>query len=172
VRESMQEVTGFAHGEDNRGTDGCSIPTYAVPLRNLAKAFASMISGQGLPAGRATAARRLTEACMKHPFLVAGTGKVDTRLMQAAPGRIFVKMGAEGVYCGALPELGLGFALKCGDGAIRGTEVAVAALLAGLLGSDAALASTLHDIANPILKNWHGTHVGSLRPTTALTNPH
>lgn len=170
VRETMQEVTGFAHGANNRGIDGCSIPTFAVPLRNLAKAFAAMASGQGLEKQRAYAAQRLMQACMAHPFLVAGTGRVDTNLMQAAPGRIFVKVGAEGVYCGAVPELGVGFALKCGDGAGRGAEVAVAALLERLLQADRDLAVTVAKVANPVLKNWHGTEVGALRPTAALFN--
>ena len=56
-------------------------------------------------------------------------GKADAALMQAAPGRIFTKVGAEGVYCAAVPELGLGIALKCDDGAGRATEIAMAALV-------------------------------------------
>ena len=114
---------------DNRGTDGCSIPTYAVPLRNLAHGFAKMATGKGLAAERAEAAKRLFAACMAEPFFVAGTRPRRHRLMEAAPGRIFVKIGAEGVYCAAVPELGLGIALKCDDGAGRAAEVIVAAVL-------------------------------------------
>ncbi|TIW78054.1 MAG: asparaginase, partial [Mesorhizobium sp.] len=36
VRDAMQSVTGAVHGADERATDGCSIPTYAVPLRSFA----------------------------------------------------------------------------------------------------------------------------------------
>ena len=64
---------------------------------------------------------------------VAGTGRFDTVLMKATPGRIFVKGGAEGVHCAAIPELGLGIALKCDDGQGRASEVAVAAVLTRLL---------------------------------------
>jgi len=169
VRETMEEVTGFQHGEENRGTDGCSIPTYAVPLSNLARSFAAMATGQGFGRERAQAARRLIDACMAHPFLVAGTNRADTRLMETAPGRVFVKTGAEGVYCGAIPELGLGIALKCGDGAGRAAEVAVAAVLAKLFKADEALADRLRQLASPNLRNWQGTIVGTLRPTTALS---
>ncbi|RWD94288.1 MAG: asparaginase, partial [Mesorhizobium sp.] len=88
-------------------------------------------------------------ACMAEPFLVAGTGKADLALMQAAPGRIFVKTGAEGVYCAALPELGLGIALKCDDGAGRGAEVMIAAVLAKLLRGDEAPAAKLSRLAHP-----------------------
>ena len=86
---------------DNCGIDGCSIPTYAVPLKSLAHGFARMATGTGLAPERAAAARRLIDACMAEPFYVAGTDSADTTLMQAAPGRIFVKTGAEGVFCAA-----------------------------------------------------------------------
>ncbi len=170
VRGALEDVTGAAHGEENRGTDGCSIPTYAVPLRNLARAFARMATGRGFGPQRAGAARRLLAACMAEPFLVSGTGKADMALMQAAPGRIFAKTGAEGVYCAALPELGLGIALKCDDGAARGAEVMVAAVLAKLLSGDEAVAARLAELANPTIDNRVGAKVGALRPAAALAS--
>lgn len=168
VREAMEAVTGAAHGADVCGSDGCSIPTYAVPLKNLALGFARMATGQGLGTERARAARRILAACMAEPYYVAGTDRLDTRLMKAAGGRIMVKTGAEGVYCGAVPELGLGIAIKCDDGAGRASEVAVAAILAKLLAGDAGLAAALADMANPLLRNWNGIEVGRLRPTAEL----
>ena len=147
MREAMEEVTGAAHGERNRGTDGCSIPTYAVPLKNLALGFARMATGTGFSTERADAAKRLFAACMAEPFYVAGTGRADVGLMQAAPGRIFVKTGAEGVYCAAIPELGLGIALKCDDGAGRAAEVDVAAVLAKLFADDGAVQAKLAELA-------------------------
>lgn len=168
VRETMEAVTGASHDETNRGTDGCSIPTFAVPLQNLALGFARMTTGNGLAPERAKAARRLMSACMAEPFLVAGTARADTELMRAAPGRIFVKVGAEGVYCAAVPELGLGIALKCDDGAGRAAEVMIAALLARLMAADEAVAEKMKKAANPVLKNWNGIEVASLRPTEAF----
>jgi len=105
---------------------------------------------------------------MAEPFYVAGTGRADTRLMQAAPGRIFVKIGAEGVYCAAIPELGLGIALKCDDGASRAAEVMIAALLARFLADDEALAATLADMARPPIVSRRDAPVGALRPTGTL----
>jgi L-asparaginase II len=168
VREAMEAVTGQKHDADHRGTDGCSIPTYAVPLKSFAQGFARMATGQGLGPKRAAAAKRLLNACMAEPFLVSGTGRADVTLMQAAPGRIFVKTGAEGVYCAAVPELGLGVAIKCDDGAGRGAEVMVAAVLAKLLRSDTALAARLIEIAGPAIESRAGAKVGALRPTAAL----
>ena len=168
VRDAMQSVTGAAHDVDHCATDGCSIPTYAVPLKSFALGFARMATGRGFAPERAKAAKRLLSACMAEPFLVAGTGKADLALMQAAPGRIFVKTGAEGVYCAALPELGLGIALKCDDGTSRASEVMIAAVLAKLLRDDEALAAKLAEIARPPVESRVGAKVGWLRPTAAL----
>jgi L-asparaginase II len=128
-----------------------------------------MATGERLSATRAKAAKRLFSACMAEPFFVSGSGGADVSLMQAAPGRIFVKTGAEGVYCAAVPELGLGIALKCDDGAGRAAEVMIAAVLAKLLGADEPLAANLLEQSNPPIESRIGAKVGSLRPTAALS---
>ncbi|MBE0692266.1 MAG: asparaginase [Aquamicrobium sp.] len=171
VRDAMEAVTGAAHGVENCGTDGCSIPTYAVPLKSLARGFARMATGVGLGETRARAAKRLIDACMAEPFLVAGTDRLDTRLMRAAGGRVMVKIGAEGVYCGAIPELGLGIALKCDDGAARAAEVMIAAVVARLLPSEDALSAMIGDMARPVMANWNGIAVGALRPAGPFAGP-
>jgi L-asparaginase II len=163
IAETMTEVTGARHDPDNAGIDGCSIPTYAIPLSNLAQGFARLATGQGLGPARAEAARRLFAACMAEPFYVAGTARADTNMMKAAKGRVFVKVGAEGVYCGAVPELGLGFALKIDDGAGRAAEAAVAGLLARLLKDDAELSATFTGMSSVTMKNWNGIEVGQVR---------
>jgi len=162
IAATMTEVTGAAHTADNAGVDGCSIPTYAIPLKNLAHGFARMATGQGLGEQRAKAAKRLFEACMAEPFYVAGTGRADTAMMAAGQGRVFVKVGAEGVYCGAIPEQGIGFALKVDDGAGRAAEAAVAGLLARLLKGD-ELATAYEDMSSATMRNWNGIEVGRVR---------
>lgn len=168
VCEAMEAVTGTTLAAEACGTDGCSIPTFAMPMKNLARGFARMATGTGLGEARGRAAKRLIEACMAEPFFVAGSGRLDTRLMQAAEGRVMIKMGAEGVYCGAVPELGLGLALKCDDGAVRAAEVMVATVLQRLFAGDAALSATFATMARPDLTNWNGIKVGELRPSGAL----
>ena len=105
---------------------------------------------------------------MAEPSFVAGTDRADTRMMELGKGRVFTKTGAEGVFCAAIPEHGLGIALKCDDGATRAAESMVASVLAGLLKDDEELASGLRRIASPILKNWNGIEVGAVRPAGAL----
>ncbi len=163
VTRALAEMTGATLDEGNRAVDGCSIPTFAIPLRALALAFARFASGRGMAAGRAAAARRIRAAVAAHPFMVGGTDSFDTQVMTAMGARVFSKGGAEGVWCAAVPELGLGIALKCDDGAGRAAEIALAAVLQRLLRADA-----LEAFAWRTLTNWNGIAVGALRPAAAL----
>jgi L-asparaginase II len=167
VRDAMQSVTGAAHSVEQCGTDGCSIPTYAIPLEKLAHGFARMATGNGLGPERAKAARRLVDACMTEPWHVAGTGRACTEIMQAAPGRVFAKYGAEGVYALAIPEQGLGIAIKCDDGTERGVIAMANSVLARLFGKDEA-AKAYRAAANKPFSNWNKIEVGRVRPAFAL----
>lgn len=169
VTSALQAATGYDLAHTAVGTDGCSIPTYAVPLRHLAHAFAKVSTGQGLSAGHARAAKRLREAVARAPFMVAGSGRLDTRLMERLGERLFCKVGAEGMYCAALPELGLGVAIKIDDGNnARACEVVLAAVVERLLplaDDDRAFVYGFSDLR---LTNWNGIEVGRLRATDAL----
>jgi len=168
IRGVMESLTGAALAHDNCGIDGCSIPTYAVPLKGLAHGFAKMVTGHGLEPVRARASKRLVEACMAEPFYVAGTRRACTRLMQTAPGRIFAKTGAEGVFCAAIPEKGIAIALKCEDGATRAAETMVAATLARFFTDEPDVQASLMAQANYAMRNWNGIHVGDVRVTDAF----
>lgn len=168
IRGVMESLTGAALAHDNCGTDGCSIPTYAVPLKGLAHGFAKMATGNGLEPLRAKGSRRLIEACMAEPFYVAGSKRACTRLMQTAPGRIFAKTGAEGVFCAAIPEKGIAIALKCEDGTTRAAEAMVAATLARFFSDEPELHTALMAQANHSMKNWNGIHVGDIRVNEAF----
>ena len=169
IRAAIESLTGAVLGAESCGTDGCSIPTYAVPLKSLAHGFAKMATGVGLEPLRAKASRRLIEACMAEPFYVAGTGRACTELMQLAPGRIFAKTGAEGVFCAAIPEKGIAIALKCDDGATRAAEATVAATLARFFETESEVHAALTAFAATSMRNWNGIHVGDIRVTSVLT---
>jgi L-asparaginase II len=143
-----------AHAD--RGTDGCSVPTWAMPLQNMAQGFARLFASRN-PTGQ-----RIATAVRAHPHMVAGTGKFDTRVMQAVP-RLFIKVGAEGVYGGAVPHAGLGFALKVDDGASRAAEVAIAKVLTDLDCWTADEKNELRSFDLTKLQNWRKLEVGEVR---------
>jgi L-asparaginase II len=168
VRTTIEELTGTALGEDRCAIDGCSVPTWAVPLNRLAQAFARFGTGRGLGAARAKAAARLRAACACRPFFVAGTGRFATVAMESLRERAFVKTGAEGVFCAALPDEGLGVALKCDDGAGRAAEAVIAALLIRFMKLAGSERGVLERFARPVLNNWSGIQIGRVRPSAAV----
>ena len=171
VRASLEDLTGACHTPDVMGIDGCSIPTYAVPLPSLAYGFARFGTGVGLTPDCSRAAARIRRAAAAHPFMVAGTGRFDTVLMEALGERAFVKTGAEGVYCASLPDLGYGIALKMDDGGTRASQAVMGAVILKLLGLRDEERSALRTLAQPTLRNWNGIAVGEVRTVGPLTVP-
>ena len=161
----ISETCGVRLDRDCMGIDGCSVPTWSLPLGALAQGFARLGTGEGLATTRAGAAARLLRACFASPVLVAGEGRFDTIAMRALAPAIFVKGGAEGVHCAALPGLGLGVALKVDDGAKRGVERALSEVLTALLPE---ARSALADQLDGELLNWRGISVGRIAASAAL----
>ncbi|MDP2781487.1 asparaginase [Devosia sp.] len=163
VRAVIEAVIGEPVNEAKCGTDGCSIPTYAAPLRAFAQGFARMATGHGLSAELATAATRLFDAATTHPHLVAGTGRPDTLIMAAFNGRVMQKYGADGVQCGAIRDKGWGYALKCDDGSIPASLAMIASLLLEFAEPDAGQRAVLEGFAHQPIKSVRGDRVGEMR---------
>ncbi len=169
VTAALEAATGASLAGAPRGTDGCSIPTYAIPLRRLALAFARVGTGVGLSGEHARAALQLRQAVAREPFMVAGSGRMDTRVMEGLGDRVFMKVGAEGMYCATLPERGLGVAIKIDDGNnARAAEVALAATVEACLPLAAGDAAFMRGFSDCTLRNWRGIEVGALRASAAL----
>jgi L-asparaginase II len=168
VRSVLEDFTGAALGEACCAVDGCSVPTWAVPLQKLAYGFAKFGTGRGMSGERGRAAAQLRHACAKAPWFVAGTDRFCTDIMRMFGERVFVKTGAEGVYCAALPQQGLGIALKCDDGASRAAQAIMAAVIARFLPLAASERAALSRFVAPSLRNWNGFEVGQIRTTDAL----
>ena len=128
ILELLAEVCGLDEDEVLASGDNCGVPAFALPLRSLATGFARLRTGEGLSDELAASALRIRDAMRANPFLVAGTGRLDTELMEATD--LLTKGGAEAVLAVGSPE-GWGMALKVSDGAGRAVRPAVFAALAG-----------------------------------------
>jgi L-asparaginase II len=162
IHRALEEISGVELGADVCGTDGCSVPNWAMPLSALAHTFARLATGEGIPAARRQAIDRILQACWENPELVAGRGRADTVVMRALPGQVFMKTGAEGVYCGAFPALGLGFALKIDDGGKRASAGAAMALVERVYPAARGL------MPYGEIKTWWGVEVGAIRSAPAF----
>lgn len=161
IHTALAELARCELGPDVSGLDGCCVPSWALSLSALAGLFARIATGEAMSAARRTAFARILSACWQEPELVAGLGRADTTLMAALPHRIFLKMGADGVYCGAIPELGLGFALKIDDGTTRAAAAAVMPLIERLMPEARGL------VQRSVLRTATGVETGSIRSADA-----
>jgi L-asparaginase II len=168
----LQEVSRWSGVRTDRidvAVDGCGVATFALPLKSLARTFAQLaIAGRssGSPAAR------LIQAMKAYPELVGGTDRLCTELMRTTRGRIFAKIGSEGVYCAGVPGAEIGIALKVEDGARRAAEPALIEVLRllGLLTEEDM--GDLDRFARPDVMNTRGEAVGSLRAHIELETPH
>jgi L-asparaginase II len=114
-----------------------------------------------LSSERAAACERITAAARAHPVLVAGSRRrFCTELLRATGGRVFGKVGAEGVYTLGVIGAGVGMACKIDDGNERAVYRVVIDVLSrrGLL--SATEVEALSFWASPIRRNWDGLEVG------------
>ena len=150
------------------GVDGCGVVCYALPLRSMALAYASL----------AAAARRgdhapatVVGAMAAHPEMVAGEGRICTDLARVTEGRVFPKLGAEGVYCVGVPGAELGIAIKVEDGGTRAVAPAVAGLLRELdLISEDDFGALHHHVFQEVA-NTRGEGTGEVHPAIRLRTP-
>ena len=173
VQERMQqELARWAEvSADDMETavDGCGVVTFALPILRFARAFARLAAaarrGDDAPA-------RIVQAMTRNPEYVAGTERLCTELMRVARGRIFAKVGAEGVYCAGVPGAELGIALKVEDGAVRAAEPALIATLHALAVISDDEVAELARFAEPDVTNTRGEKVGMLRARIRLEAHH
>jgi len=186
-RRLLAEVarwTDVAESRVGQGVDGCGVVSYALPLRNMALAYARLGSRQAPVGGRVrgaglsgtdtlhptpntlhAAADRVIRSITADPFLIAGTGRLCTEIIAGSGGRVIAKIGADGVYCVAIPEARLGMALKVEDGDV---ESARPALLAALEILAPGVVRVAESFRAPVIRNTLGEEVGRLRADVQL----
>ncbi len=160
IRASLGRWTGLEHGALDIATDGCGVPVFILALQHMATAYARL----GRAAATDRSAARVLHAMTRHPFLVGGTERFDTVLMQETDGRVLAKVGAEGVHTVLVLDQGIAFALKVEDGSPRAQYPAVLRLLQHLDALPAALPPRLHDILVTPVHDTRGDIVGAIRP--------
>ncbi len=160
VRNCVQR---FAPGQTLvAGTDGCSAPNFALPLRCLAHTYCR------IAADTDPALQAIFYAMTRHPDLVSGTARTDLALMQAGAGDWVCKIGADGMQTVGVRSHGLGIAIRMAGGDARALQVATAEVLhqIGLL--DEPLRSPLAHHFRPAARNARGTETGRYRPLFTL----
>jgi L-asparaginase II len=187
ILATLAEMCGVSRDSVEVGIDGCSAPTFAIPLRAAALGFARLCDPAGLTEQRQLACARITAAMTSHPEMISGNDEFDCRLMQVAKGRIVCKRGAEGFQAiGLLPGAlgpnspGVGIAFKVSDGDLLFRTIDIeplnrvrpAVTLEILRQLGALSAAQLNELAafgpELALRNHRGLLTGTSRPTFHL----
>ena len=158
---SVSRWSGVTPDAIGRAVDGCGVVEYSLSLIGMATAYARL--GQAAAAGDPGPAR-VVGAIQAHPFLVGGTDRFDTILMEETRGRVVCKVGAEGVHSAVCLDRGVGVAIKAGDGATRAQYPALLRALQLLEVLPVALPPRLSALARYPLYNTRGEPVGEVRP--------
>jgi L-asparaginase II len=161
VHKAVLEMTGLSSAELGTAVDGCSAPTFRMPLRGLATAFARVANPTALPPLRRAACERMLSAVAAHPDLIAGNHqRICTDLARVTRGRLFPKIGGEAVYAIGLRGLDRALAIKIDDGSTRGLHALIIDLLRRF---DFATAEELRALVSweeKRIRNWAGLEIG------------
>jgi L-asparaginase II len=159
----LQSVAAWAGLDEDRvgqAVDGCGVVAFALPLENMARAWSRLArrvrDGDPLPS-------RIVHAMRTRPFIIGGTDRFDSVLIEETRGRVVAKIGAEGVHSVGIPELGIGFAVKVDDGAQRAQFPAVIRILQLLDVLPNDLPPRLEEFFRRAVRNTRGETVGEIR---------
>jgi L-asparaginase II len=175
ILETVSMFTEVPENEIKIGIDGCALPNFALPISAMASGFAKLICPpKSFDESFRESCWQTVSAMMNFPKMIGGTKRLDTLLMQAAPGKIISKVGAEGVYsAGILPneqwKTGLAIAFKIEDGDDQRARAVVAIELLRKFGIlNESNDKKLREYSPIILKNRRGDAVGKIVPSFDL----
>jgi L-asparaginase II len=163
-RDALREVarwTGLAAEHVGTAVDGCGVVVFALPIERMAHAYAQL--ARAACAGEEVASR-VVGAMTTRPFLVGGTERFDSVLIEATRGRVLAKVGAEGMHSAAVLDAGLGIAVKVEDGAQRAQHPALLRLLQRLGALSESVTPALEEFLRRPVRNTRGETVGEVAP--------
>ena len=115
-KEILRTVSQFTEMEENQiktVVDGCGAPVFFMPLKNLAVGY------KNLSISNEPYLLKLIKSVIKHPLMIAGNDRLCSEIIELTNGRIFIKIGADGVYAGFNNITKEGLALKIEDGSVK-----------------------------------------------------
>ncbi|GIQ68698.1 asparaginase [Xylanibacillus composti] len=166
---AVSELSGVPADLLTTATDGCGVPTYRMPLEQLARAYLAWCAPQSAAdTPLAASCRTIYDSIVRHPFYLAGSGRFDTKLAEITSGRWIAKMGADGVLAMASREAGFAVALKCDDGSLQAVYAAGVEVLLQLEELSSSQAAALAAFHKPKLYNQAGLAIGRIEPDISL----
>ena len=158
--KSVAHWSGLEESTIGQAIDGCGVVAFALPLESMARAWSRLARAvrdtDEIPS-------RIVHAMQTRPFLIGGTDRFDSVLIEETEGRAVAKIGAEGVHSIAVPEQGIGIAVKVDDGAMRAQFPAVIRILQMFDVLPSARPPRLDEFMRRPVRNTRGEVVGEIR---------
>lgn len=166
--KTVAEVTEFPVNKIGLGLDTCGVPVFAVPLAQMALAYAKLASKKATSTDQRRGMETIVQAMVTHPELVAGTGRFTSDLLAAGKGVLVAKDGGESCFGIGLVDQGIGIAVKIEDGGDRALAPVVTQVLTDLkLLPEDALAELAPYLERPI-RTYGGVLAGSIKAVPLL----
>jgi L-asparaginase II len=164
IQKAVADVSGVPEEDLYVAIDGCSAPTFRMPLSALATAFARVANPDGLPPLRKAACERMTASVARFPHLIAGHHqRICTDIARITNGRLFPKIGGEAVYAIGVRGSDRALAIKIDDGGARALNALIVHLLVRFGFATKAECEALSSWEEKRLKNWAGVEIGRTR---------
>ena len=151
---------GVSPAQTGVAVDGCGAVVFGLSLEQMARAYARLGAaasrGEEIPA-------RVIRAMSSNPFLLGGTERFDTVMLEETDGRVVTKIGADGVHSAVVLDAGLGVAIKVEDGNPRAQLPAMVQLLRDLDALPDPLPVRLAEFLSKPIRNTRGEVVGEMK---------
>lgn len=164
IREAVCRSINTRPNDHTQVLDGCGVPSLCARLESLAEGYKNLsVAIQSEPE---SPLGRVGTAMMSHPFMVAGTHRADTEIMKTCP--VVAKSGTSGVFGVAVPNEGIGIAIKVESGSEDASESVVIEVLRQLGVLNLEASEALDAYCHIPIKTWTGINAGIYEPIFRL----
>jgi len=137
------------------GTDGCGVPTFSLPIKNIAIMFSTFTKEKCF--------QQIIRSIKNYPYYMGSKGQIDSEIIATSKKKLISKVGAEGIIIVAFN--GNCAAIKIADGSPKIRSFVTLKLLQklGWLTERDIKGSVLEEVSKGVIKNHAGTIIGKIK---------
>jgi len=128
ILDIISKMTSYPKEKIYLGIDGCGVPVFGLPIKNMALAYTRIANWELLSLDYQKATKRIYASMIKYPDIIGGTNRFDTDLMKVTNGKLLAKSGADGVFCIGIRN-GNGITVKMENGNMKYLSLVVVRIL-------------------------------------------
>jgi L-asparaginase II len=165
IIDVIAAITEYPKEKIYLGIDGCGVPVFGLPVKNMSFAYTRIVNSELLPSEYQQAAKRIVTSMIKYPDIVGGTDRFDTDLIRISEGNLLAKSGADGVFCIGVRNnnnnKGIGITIKMESGNMIFLPMVVIQVLSQLKILSKEKLNQLEKYCPLWVKNYRNEKVGS-----------